>query len=131
MVRFFLLYMFFFLAFHLFTLSVCEMSSENIIFNIVGNKLGMGLSKGKIHGKMEFWEPTVLFLQTQTILTSFKPKIRLELILIFHRLKCIKLLEGLEDSMFIVDLLSRSLIRILMEILLYSLVIGTNPATRC
>ena len=90
----------------------------------------MALNKGKIHGKMGYWEPTVPFLQTQITLTSFRPRIRLEPTHIFHQLNCIEQLEGLEDSMSTIDQSSQSLIHTLMEILLYSLVIGTRPPTR-
>jgi len=79
---------------------------------------------------MEFWELTVPFLQTQITRTSFRQRIRLAHTHTFHQRNCIKQLEGLEDLTFITDLLSQSLIQTLMEILLYSLVIGTRTTTR-
>jgi len=79
---------------------------------------------------MGSWEPTALFLQTQITHTSFRPRIRLEPTHTFHQLHCIKQLEGLEDSMSTIDLSSQFLIPTLMEISLYSLVIGTRPTTR-
>jgi len=90
----------------------------------------MASNKGKTHGKMGCWELTALFLQTQITHTSFRPRIRLEPSHTFHQLHCIKQLEGLEDSMSTTDLSSQFLIRTLMEISLYSLVIGTRPTTR-
>lgn len=46
-------------------------------FDLLFELLGMGLSKGKILGKMVFWELIVQFLQIQTSRISSKPKTRL------------------------------------------------------
>ena len=37
---------------------------------------GMGLSRGKTHGRMGYWEPIAPSLQTQIIPTNFSPRIR-------------------------------------------------------
>lgn len=101
-----------------------------IDYDIVVCEIGMVLNKGKIRGKMGFWEQTVPFLPTQITHTSFNRRIRLEPSRIFHQLNFTKQQEGLEDSMCITDLSSQSLILILMVILLCSLVIGSRSATR-
>lgn len=46
-------------------------------FDLLFELLGMGLSKGKILGKMVFWELIAQFLQIQTSRISSKPKTRL------------------------------------------------------
>lgn len=46
-------------------------------FDLLFELLGMGLSKGKILGKMVFWELIVQFLQIQISRISSKPKTRL------------------------------------------------------
>lgn len=90
----------------------------------------MVLNKGRTHGKMEYWVPIALSLQTRTTLTSFKPRTRQGPTHISPQLYCTKLLEGLEDSMYMRDLRYQSLFRILTEISLYLLVIGTRPTIR-
>lgn len=104
--------------------------SEKCELWIFVSHIGMVLNKGRTHGKMECWGPIAPFLQTQTTLISFKPRIKLEPSHTSHQLHCTELLEDMEDSMSMRDLGSRFLSQTLMEISLCLLATGSRPTIR-
>jgi len=109
----------------------CGIKINNLVYwLLVLRQAGMVINRGRTHGKMEYWVPTALSLQTLTTLTSFKLRIRLGRSHISHQLYCTKPLEGLEDLMCMRDLRFQSLFQILMEISLCLLVIGIKSTTR-